>query len=51
MNFKRNNVTKEYGQYDYSIAITRIVGCAMTFFVSLCADYRKFHNSTVQPVF
>lgn len=32
MNFQdNNNITKEHGKYDYSIAITRIVGCLMIF--------------------
>ena len=32
MNFQNNNnITKEQGEYDYSIAITRIVGCIMIF--------------------
>lgn len=44
MNFKRNNVTKEYGQYDYSIAITRIVGCAMIF---LCHYVQITGNSII----
>lgn len=45
MNFQdNNNITKEHGKYDYSIAITRIVGCAMIF---LCHYVQITGNSTI----
>lgn len=45
MNFQNNNnITKEHGKYDYSIAITRIVGCVMIF---LCHYVQITGNSTI----
>lgn len=53
MNFQNNNnITKEQGEYDYSIAITRIVGCIMIFLCHyvqitgnpIIAQSRQFFN-------